>query len=386
MRRIVSTLLLALVAATAAAVTPSTDVVLPSVGHAQGACPGGVCSQWRSDAWIYNPSTTQAATVVVSFLRRDAINLDPLTVTVPVAAQETVALEDVLLSSFGISDAYGALRFAADVPVVVTGRVYDANVTTSKGTGTAGQFFAGLPTTLAVGRGQTTDIIGLASGSESVWRSNFGFVETSGAAATVEVQRLDEHGAVQGSTSYPVREYEARQFPITDIAGPLGDNVRIRVRVSAGAGRIVAFGSRIDNRTGDPSTVEMAVAGGRDGSYVGKVDKTTYDTPVAITVADGKVTALEATVLVTAEDVASCAGGELVAVEATLPEPAVIDESGAVSFAIGGSAGGVAVSLEVQASFAPTGAVSGTVTTTMSGAGSCSGTKSWPLIGMRLAS
>ena len=384
MRPIIPAVLVAMTAAGALAVTPATDLFLPSVGHAQGACPGGVCSQWRSDTWIYNPSTTQPATVVVAFLRRDTANLAPPTVTVAVAAQQTVELADVVLSSFAVADAYGALRFTADIPVVVTGRVYDANVQTNKGTGTAGQFFAGLPASIAIASGESTDIIGLAYDSEGIWRSNFGFVETTGAPATVEVQRLDEHGAVQGSKSYPVREREARQFPLTDIAGPLGGNVRLRVRVSAGSGRVVAFGSRLDNRTGDPSTVEMAVAGGRDGTYLCKAEKTTYDTPLTVTVSGGTVTALDATVLVTAEDVPSCSGGELVAVAGALPEPAVIDETGAVSFEIGGSAGGVTVRLQLTATFAPSGRVTGTVSTTMTGAGSCSGSKTWPLVGARL--
>ena len=54
-RALVITAIVAALAAPASfAVAPATDLYLPSVGHAQGACPGGVCSQWRTDVgWPY---------------------------------------------------------------------------------------------------------------------------------------------------------------------------------------------------------------------------------------------------------------------------------------------------------------------------------------------
>ena len=62
-----------LVAASALAVAPATDVYLASVGHGQGACVDGICSEWATDAWIYNPSST-SATVTIAFLPRGGAN------------------------------------------------------------------------------------------------------------------------------------------------------------------------------------------------------------------------------------------------------------------------------------------------------------------------
>ena len=257
-RALVITAIVAALAAPASfAVAPATDLYLPSVGHAQGACPGGVCSQWRTDVWIYNPATTGSVTVTVSFLRRDTENTSPATQAVVVAAGEVKELADIIATTFGLDGVYGALRFTAASEVVVTGRIYDANVQTNKGTGTAGQFFAGLPATLAIGNGEKTTIIGLAQDSGSVWRTNFGFVETSGASATVEVKRLDGVGTVLATKSYNLRARESRQFAITDIGGALGTNQQLLATVTGGSGRVIAFASRLDNRTGDPSTVEM---------------------------------------------------------------------------------------------------------------------------------
>jgi hypothetical protein len=63
------------------------DLYLPSVAHGQ-AVPGGICSQWRSDAWIYNLSTSATATVQVYFLYRDRENVNPPSATVTVAPGE----------------------------------------------------------------------------------------------------------------------------------------------------------------------------------------------------------------------------------------------------------------------------------------------------------
>ena len=59
--------------------TPGTDLFLPSVGHGQGSCPGGICAQWRTDAWVFNPDTAKPAAVTIYFLQRGATQPDPRT-------------------------------------------------------------------------------------------------------------------------------------------------------------------------------------------------------------------------------------------------------------------------------------------------------------------
>jgi len=243
----------------ALALTPSTELFLPSVGHGQGSCPGGVCSEWRTDVWVLN-SADVAATVEVSFLVRDADNSDPVSETLTLSAGETRELTDVMLSLFGIDDAFGALRFEADREVVVCGRIYDANVQTNLGTGTAGQFFAALPAAAAIPSGQSTDLVGLARDEAGEWRTNFGLVETTGEPATVAVELLDGSGATLATATYEVAGLAVDQLSLADVGGPQGTNQRLRLSVTAGSGRVLTFASRIDNRTGDPSTVEMVIA------------------------------------------------------------------------------------------------------------------------------
>jgi len=259
------------------AVEAGRDLYLASVGHGQGQCPGGVCSEWRSDAWIYNPSASSTATVEVSFLQRDQANLSPPSQTVSVAPGETRELLDVVLSLFGLDGAYGALRFVSDNDVVVTGRVYDENVQTNIGTGTAGQFFAAQPAGMAIGLDQGTDLIGLAQDADDTWRSNFGLVETSAAAVTVEATSRDASGAVLATATYQLEPREVIQRSITEIGGELGTNQRIEVQVTGGSGRVLAFASRLDNRTGDPSTVEMWVAATEPSHTTGTFEGAVWD-------------------------------------------------------------------------------------------------------------
>jgi hypothetical protein len=233
-----------------------------------------VCSQWRTDVWALNCSATETATVEVSFLVRNADNSDPATETVTIGPGETLELVDVMQSLFGLDGVFGALRFVADREVVVTGRIYDENVQTSSGTGTAGQFFAALPADLAISEGKETDLIGLAQDGAETWRSNFGFVETTGNPATVEVGLFAGDGTAEASTAYELAAFGVSQVSISNIGGPPGENQRIQVRVTGGAGRVLTFASRIDNRTGDPSTVEMvgaAVAAHSTGWFSGVV-------------------------------------------------------------------------------------------------------------------
>jgi hypothetical protein len=258
-------LCLVLTAAQALAVTPGKDLYLVSVGHAQGACVGTppVCPQWRTAMWIYNPSTTDSAHVVLYFLERNKANTAPVQQNVTIAPLETKEYQDAVLDPLGVNGKYGGIRVTSDIDVVVTGRIYDANVTNSKGvTGTTGQFFAGLPASAAIGNNASADLIGLeqdAAGTTGTWRTNFGFQEVAGDTCTVQVQRIDANGNVLASKNYNMLARSQSQFAITDIGGTLSLNQRLKATVTSGNGQVLPFASVIDNRTGDPSTVEMTM-------------------------------------------------------------------------------------------------------------------------------
>jgi len=388
-----SVALVALVVASSAfGLVPGTDLFVPAVGHGLGQTVNGVQAWWRGDVWIFNPST-QSATVDIFLLLRNQANPNPDSRRITLAPGETRYLKDIVFATFGADNTYGGLRIVSSVPVIVSGRSYDANVTvTGKGQGTAGQFFSGVPSNLAIGLGDSTDIIGLDQDglqTAGTWRSNLAFVETTGNPVDLSIFRVDSNGTVLNSTPYTYhlegRQVSQINYILTAIIGTTGTNQRVRVAVTGGTGRVIVNASRLDNITGDPSTIEM-IGEGRAGTYVCKQDKTTYDTPITLTVANGAVTALDATIVFTDEDVPACGdAAELLSLAGPLPQPVVYDETGGFSFVLSNpNVGGVGVSLQVNATIAVTGQLSGTATTTLSGAGPCSGTKSWPLVGAKL--
>ncbi|HVN74932.1 MAG TPA: hypothetical protein VMT19_01360 [Thermoanaerobaculaceae bacterium] len=394
MRRILVTLFCLSVAATSVAVMPGTDLFVPAVAHAQGF--GG--AQWRADLWILNPSASQSATVTVYLLLRQA-NPNPSSQVVTVGPGETRYFKDVVGSGlFQQDNAAGGLRVTSTVPVVVTAESYDANVTTTKGTGTSGQFFGGAPAALAVGAGDATDVIGLDQDKPSdsgAFRSNLALVETTGGANTVDfvLDRFDADGTLLGSwacdgtnpSCAPLGPWEVRQFNLvlSNFSPSTGSNQRIRIRVTDGAGRMVAVGSRIDNVTGDPSTVEMS-GGGRVGTYLCELQRSDYETPFTLTVDQGAVAAVDATILFTDADVPSC-GGQVLRLTGTLQQPVFYDDNGSFNFVVSNpNVGGASVSLTVAGTLTVTGLVSGNATVSLGGVPGCNGTKAWPFTGARL--
>ncbi len=370
--------------------TPATDQYVPSVAHAQGQLVNNVRAAWRGDVWVFNPNTTTAG-VDMYFLPRGTANPNPEVRHISVDPGETRYLEDIVASQFGLDEAAGALRVVSDIPVLVTGRSYDANVTVEarqRGAGSAGQFFSGIPAASAIALGGQVDVIGLdqdGAGTNGTWRSNLALVETTGASVTLDVQRLDADGTAVGSIPVTLQGREARQLDLIlwTIQATPGSNQRVRVSVTAGTGKVVASASRIDNRSGDPSTVDMA-GQGLDGVYVCTLDKTTYDTPVTLIVNHNAVSHVEATVLVTDEDSsAACEGGELFHVNQDLNPPAVL-EDGSFAFQVSGTQGSATVTMQLVGAIAASTRVAGKVTTAVSGVGACSGSKQWPLVGARL--
>jgi hypothetical protein len=89
---------------------------------------------------------------------------------------------------------------------------------------------------------------------------------------TVEVKRLAANGTVLGTQTYSRNGRGAFQDSIEKIGGANGLNQRLRFTVTNGTGKIVVFGSRIDNRTGDPSTIEMLTAAVSGGKTTGRFE------------------------------------------------------------------------------------------------------------------
>ncbi len=389
MKTFALTLCALMTAAFAAAVMPGTDLYVPALAHSGGF--GG--AQWRGDLWIFNPAS-QPATVDIYLLLRQP-NPNPISQRVTVNPGETRYFQDIVGAGlFQQTDAAGGVRVVASVPVLVTARSYDANVATSKGTSTSGTFFAGVRANTAVGAGDSTDVIGLdqdAASDAGAWRSNLALAETTGNTLDFVLDRYDSDGTLVGSWACdgsnsacaPLGPREVRQFDLvlSNFSPPTGSNQRIRVRVTGGSGALIAAGSRIDNITGDPSAVEMS-GSGRAGTYLCKLERTDYESPLTLTVDQGAVTALDASILFTDADVPNCSNFQVLRLNGPLTTPVDYDGDGTFNFTVGNTSLGV--TLQVNGTITVTGTISGNATATVTGVPGCSGSKSWPLVGARL--
>lgn len=389
MRKIVLTLFCLMVAGSSLAVVPGTDLFVPAVAHGIGFNQ----AQWRADVWVFNPSTSQAATVTVYLLLRQP-NPTPTSQVVTVNAGETRYFQDIVGTGlFQQTDASGGLRITSTIPVLVTAESYNNNVTTSLGTGTSGQFFGGVPAGLAVGVGDATDLIGLDQDGVNTsgrFRSNLAIVETAGAAVDFVLDRYDSDGTLVGSWACdgtnskcaPLGPWEVRQLNLvlSDFTPATGTDQRIRLRVTGGTGRVIAAGSRVDNATTDPSTIEMS-GGGRVGTYLCTLARSDYETPLTLTVDQGAITALDATILFTDADVPTC-GGQVMRLTGALQQPVVYDDQGSFGLTAGDS--GLGVTLQLSGTITTTGSVAGSATVTLTGVAGCNGSKTWPFAGVKL--
>ncbi|MBP7797165.1 MAG: hypothetical protein KA072_00900 [Thermoanaerobaculaceae bacterium] len=274
MRKLLLGLVALAVASTIFALPPAKETFILSAG--QG--PGSGTSQWRTDAWVFNPSTTQKAIVDIYFLPRTtggAGNTNPTSRRVEVNALETRELAAILSTTFGLSGTnFGALRFVSDQDVVVTGRIFDANVKIQGQTtaGTAGQFYPGLSSALAIGNGQYTDVVGLAQ--DTTARSNLAFVEVTGAAANLKLERINASGVVQATITDSIGAYGVRQINkvLESLQGASTTNQRVRMTVTGGTGKVLVAASRLDSITNDPFTIEMTTTAGAGVPSTGRFE------------------------------------------------------------------------------------------------------------------
>jgi len=234
-----------------------TDVFLPSVGRGSGK----KSSQWYTTMWVYNPNSS-STNITVYFLQRDQPNPHPLAYNDTIPAGDTRKYENAVYTLFGV-EGFGALRVTANQRVVVNARIFSQPPEGEESS--VGQFMGAAPASFAIGNGERTQILGVYQTSpedNSMYRYNYGFVETTGQSATVMVRAIDENGTVMASDTVTLGGFEARQYNLKDrlIGSPNAHNVRLEVRVTAGSGRVIAFGTGLANQSNDSSVFEMQFA------------------------------------------------------------------------------------------------------------------------------
>lgn len=225
-----------------------TTMVFPVVAHAEGA----MDTHWRSDLRIFNPIERRDAEIRLHLIPPSGDESSVTRQTDVIVPHGTVlALDDVVEQRFDLDNAKGSLLVQDLSGTVIhgTSRTY-----TTSDRGTFGQFTApevtGVHTT---GAGDPSLIILPTAGPDH--RVNIGVTETTGKPVTVAMTLIDSTsgGAMGPSTFFEVEGFSNVQLnevrPDLDIGDSL--DLYVAVTVVQGQGRVTAYGSIIDNLSGD---------------------------------------------------------------------------------------------------------------------------------------
>ncbi|MGE5234762.1 MAG: DUF5719 family protein [Acidobacteriota bacterium] len=220
---------------------------LPSLANAGGL--NG--TRWRSDVTLYNGSPDPAV-VRLELLEAGQDNTFPRVATISLSPRSSQWISNVLETLFGRTGT-AALRVVSESgDVRASARTY-----TLLAAGTSGQYIPAIPEAAAAPAGRGVELIGLARSADPAigYRTNLGLVNPSAAAASVEVDLFRAGSTFIGTLAYDLPAFGFLQ--VTDIfheaGAPEANGGRAVVRATTPGGKVLAYGSRVDNRSGDPS-------------------------------------------------------------------------------------------------------------------------------------
>lgn len=225
----------------------SSDQLLDGVAKTGGA--NGTF--WRTDARVFNPNG-YAISMTVEPLGFPSAPTVPLSI----AAGAILDLPDVL-SRFGVSaPAAGALRFRSGDLFLVFGRTQNVDPTGERpGTFAASQAAVLVPSQL-VASGQTGSFSGVEQSSR--FRSNLALLAIEGGAAGTLSLR-GPGSELLGTASFTLSANQWQQKSISDWFPGVTFAGTVRADVALSSGQLDGYLSRIDNSTGDPVVVTVAV-------------------------------------------------------------------------------------------------------------------------------
>jgi len=260
-RSIITFVFISLFAASSVlAISPSDDLLIAGAART---------NRWRADLYINNPGAT-GVTVEVWWLNRDPNNTNPAPEAFSVGADETLILNDVLQSVFGLNRAEGAFR------ITTTGGEVTANLIVFTGAGsvdgTYGSGFEAIPASSATSAGESTTLAGMILTSD-FYTNLFALAGANG--VIMDVDLLDPDGTLLDTVQVVLSAYAPWFSSVQNLWDVASfENGTALVRVSAGS--MVMLGSKVDRLSLDPTTLEQ-VFGAGGGSVDGTYQFAVYD-------------------------------------------------------------------------------------------------------------
>ncbi|MHB0969940.1 MAG: proprotein convertase P-domain-containing protein [Thermoanaerobaculia bacterium] len=222
---------------------------------AAGHTPGAAGTNFRTDLRILNRGTTRAE--ATAYFTNSGEDGSTKFAAIRIVAEPgmTIALDDAVDRDFR-SSGVGAIELRGDVAnLLVTSRTYN-----DTDAGTYGQFIPAVSRSEATAAGQAPLHIGQLQNTEA-FRANIGFAEVAGKPGTVEITIYDAEGVVIEHGARGIEPFGHFQSAILGgRTGRFHDRARAEVRVIEGEARVAAYGSVVDNVSGDPIYVPASMS------------------------------------------------------------------------------------------------------------------------------
>ena len=212
---------------------------------AGGHLPGDAGSQWVTDLVLLNTADSEAQATLF-LLPRNTDNTASPSAELVIPGGRALELPDVVLTTFGRSNAAAALRVCSNQPLAIFSRTYNDG-----GEGTFGQGIPGRRESDATAAGGAVHLAGLQESTE--FRTNVGFTNLSTSEGQATVDLYDGSGTLLGSRTYSIPPYghiqRNRVFTEVTPGAVVGGVAKVRVE----AGRLLVYGSVVDAATNDPT-------------------------------------------------------------------------------------------------------------------------------------
>jgi hypothetical protein len=221
----------------------ATTLVIP----ASGTGPGANDSHWQTELTLHNTSAT-SITATLTF--HDILG-SAGTSNVTVAPRATIAIADVVANRFGRTAATGAIEVTFDSAfahkLTVSSRTFNKSAA-----GEFGQDIPAVDQSTIPDAGSTIVLSGPSSATDS--RFNFGVYADTSSTIQWDLVRADGTIAASKEISYAAGTQAQYNFGVSTLFNT-GSQDNDTVQAVVTSGRAVAYGSVINNASGDPTYV-----------------------------------------------------------------------------------------------------------------------------------
>ncbi len=224
------------------------DVVRIIPGAASA--PGVDDAYYVTDVRLYNPDAASSITVYASVLERDANNSTADEVAVEISPRRGLAINDILGTLFGLTEATGAIRLRSNDDFLATSRTYNVG----SEAGTYGSYIPSLAEADALTQGILLQVANNPAGSG--FRSNVGFTNPGLSEATITIKVFNaDTGVLIGARDLVLAPRSFAQKNVFQYVGQKNLLVMNATIEFTADSPVLAYTTVIDNTSDDPTCV-----------------------------------------------------------------------------------------------------------------------------------